>query len=175
MDHNHDSAWPGAHSEVAARDWGPKSDGTDNALQSPPFGSSIPAMVTAQPPARQEVIVRERRDASVSNRYGYLFVLSLGLFFSLLAVVISTRVLPRYLDVQRRYGFVLPAETTLALRSGMVQPIPGCALILAGLTGLLARRPSRRHAVVTAILLLAALALPLLTAAALLTPELTLV
>ncbi len=99
----------------------------------------------------------------------------MGLLFAILAVYMSTRVLPRFTIVQQRYGFQLPAETRVALRSGMLQPIPGCALMLAGLTGLLARVPSRRHAIVTAILLLAAIAVPLFTAAALLIPELTFV
>lgn len=175
MDHNHESTWPGADFEAAAHDWIPQRDSTNNAVLSQSFGPGPSQMAVPQPASPPEIIVREERPGAFTSRNAYSFVLGLGLILSLLAVGISTRVLPRYFDVQRRYGFELPVETTIALRSGMVQPIPGCALILAGLTGLLARRPSRRHAVITAILLLAALALPLMTAVALLTPELTLV
>ena len=176
MDHNRESGWPEANFAAEAQEWQIACGGTENALQANPFGAGPEPLPPSRPTsALQEVIVREAPAAALVNRHSYFFVLGLGLVLSLLSVFVSTRVLPRYLDVQQRYGFQLPRETTLALHSGMVQPIPGCAVILAGLTGLLARRPSRRHAVVTAILLLTALAVPLATAAALLIPELTLV
>lgn len=175
MDHNHDSAWPDANFTAESQEWLPDTGNCDNSLLSRPIGSSVGSSPSLPTQPRQEIIVREVRASAIAIRYAYWFVLALGVVLSLLAVVISTRVLPRYSNVQQRYGFRLPVETTLALRSGMVQPIPGCAVILAGLTGLLARNPSRRHALVTAILLLTALALPLATAAALLIPELTLV
>lgn len=175
MDHNHDSTWPDANFTAESQEWLPDTGNCDNSLLSRPIGSNIGSSASLPTQPRQEIIVREVRARAIAIRYAYWFVLALGVVLSLLAVVISTRVLPRYANVQQRYGFQLPVETTLALRSGMVQPIPGCAVILAGLTGLLARSPSRRHALVTAILLLAALALPMATGAALLIPELTLV
>lgn len=176
MDHNLGGDWPNGNFAVQDPAWPAAPDGTQNDERR---GSVLPlpsaeAHLRPRSPSSQASLLAT--DASgVANRHAYLFVLGLGLLLTLLAVVISTRVLPRYVDVQRRYGFELPVETTIALRSGMLQPIPGCAVILAGLTGLLARRPSRLHALITTILLLAALGLPMATAAALLVPELTLV
>jgi len=128
-------------------------------------------------PEASTPIVIHRVDAPVtgSTRLGYFAVCGAGLILSVLAVYLSMRVLPRFALVQQRYGFVLPWETRVALRSGMLQPIPGCMVLLAGLTGLLTRSPSRRHAIVTAILLLIAIAAPVATAVTLLLPELTLV
>lgn len=174
MDDNHGGDWPDANFAVQDETWPAAPSSTDNVRQNDPLvNESAPAPNRSAPiatPLPTAIAV-----AGLSKRHVYLFVLALGVMLTLLAVFTSVRILPRYVDVQRRYGFDLPAATTLALRSGMLQPIPGCAVILAGLTGLLARSPSRKHALATAILLLAALALPMATAAALLVPELTLV
>jgi len=176
MDHNLGGDWPDGNFAVEDHAWPAAADGTRNAKHG---GAFVPAPLAepdhrpSSPSSHGSSIAADA--PGVANRHAYLFVLGLGLLLTLLAVVVSTRVLPRYVDVQRRYGFELPVETTVALRSGMLQPVPGCAVILAGLTGLLARRPSRLHALITTILLLAALALPMATAAALLIPELTLV
>lgn len=108
-------------------------------------------------------------------RIGYVFALGLGALFAALGVYLAARTLPRFADVQARYHFSLPAETRWILRSGWLQPVPGCLLMLAGLTGLLAKAPGRRHALATVAIVVLALALVAATGAALLLPELTMV
>jgi len=177
MDHNRITGWLEASAEPVPDGWLEPGSGTDNALGAAP--SSVEHEVCDRPAVESAtpVLIPQKHPLSpgFSIRLAYFAVLGAGLLFAILAVYMSTRVLPRFTMVQQRYGFQLPAETRVALRSGMLQPIPGCAVMLAGLTGLLARAPTRRHAIVTAILLLAAIAVPFLTAAALLIPELTLV
>ena len=116
-----------------------------------------------------------RESSHPDLRIGYVFALGLGALFAALGVYLAARTLPRFADVQARYHFSLPAETRWILRSGWLQPVPGCFLILAGLTGLLARSPGRRHALATVVIVLLALALVAATGAALLLPELTMV
>lgn len=108
-------------------------------------------------------------------RLGYVFSLGLGCLFAALGVYLAARTLPRYAEVQARYHFSLPPESRWVLGSGWLQPVPGCLLILAGLTGLLAKTPGRRQALATVAIVLLALALVAATGAALLIPELTLV
>jgi len=176
MDDNRHPGWMDVQSEHVPELWLGPGTGTDNA----PSIERVETLGEPKPPvshgaAPESAVLRLPYHADNSSRIVYFLACGLGMILAMVAVYLATRALPRFSVVQMRYGFDLPIETRWALRSGMLQPMPACALLLAGLTGLLARAPSRRHAIVTAILLLLAIALPVATATALLLPELTLV
>ncbi len=88
---------------------------------------------------------------------------------------IATQTLPRFARVQADWGFTLPAETNLILRSGALQPIPGCLLMIGGLLGVLRRRSGRRLFSLLVAVFLAGFALLTLDLLALLLPEMVLV
>ena len=108
-------------------------------------------------------------------RRSFLVLALLGVVLGSAGVRIATHTIPAFASVQREWGFRLPPETEWVLQSGLIQPIPGCLLLIAGLVGGLRRRSGGILYAFCCLLLLAAVALLALDLVALLIPQLVLV
>lgn len=118
---------------------------------------------------------REFTVSPAGGRARYIILTCLGLLLAMTGVYVATRTLPRFAAIQKGFHLDLPAETVWVLQSAWIQPIPGCLVMLGGLSGVLRRRPGAVTFVATTFALLVAIALLLLDWSALLLPDMVLV
>lgn len=104
----------------------------------------------------------------------YLMTL-LGLVLAGAGAWVSIRILPRFAGVVEAFRWEVPPETAWVLRSGVLQPLPGCLVMMSSLLGILVTRHARTMLLVGGLCAVASIGLLVTTWLALLLPEFVLV